>query len=127
LRRILIPIDHRPKPELAIDIAFTFARLLGSVDCQFTLVHVGNPSNMPVVDTPMHAGWAWEKVVRQGDVVKEILDLERERSADLIVMTTQGHDGFLDALRGSTTERVLRGARCPLLAITFLRGGGTNA
>jgi nucleotide-binding universal stress UspA family protein len=127
LRRILIPIDHRPRPELAIDIAFTLARLLGSIDCQFTLAYVGNPTNRPVVDTPTHTGWTWEKVTRQGDVVKEILDLERERSADLIVMTTQGHDGFLDALRGSTTERVLRGARCPLLAVTLLRGDGADA
>lgn len=37
-------------------------------------------------------------------------------SADLIVFTTQGHTDFLDALRGSTTERVLRGAHCPVLA-----------
>jgi len=37
--------------------------------------------------------------------------------ADLIVMSTTGHDGFLDALRGSTTERVVRGANCPVLAI----------
>jgi nucleotide-binding universal stress UspA family protein len=33
------------------------------------------------------------------------------------VMTTEGHDSMLDMLRGSTTERVLRGARCPLLAL----------
>jgi nucleotide-binding universal stress UspA family protein len=32
-------------------------------------------------------------------------------------MTTKGHDSVLDFLRGSTTERVLQGARCPLLAI----------
>jgi nucleotide-binding universal stress UspA family protein len=36
---------------------------------------------------------------------------------DLIVLTTQGHRDFLDALRGSTTERVLRGAHCPVLAV----------
>lgn len=72
---------------------------------------------MPVVNLPMHEGWEWENVIRHGDVVQEILALERERAVDLLVMTTQGHDGFLDALRGSTTERVLRGARCPLLAI----------
>jgi nucleotide-binding universal stress UspA family protein len=32
-------------------------------------------------------------------------------------MATEGHQGFLDALRGSTTERVLRGALCPVLAV----------
>jgi len=50
-------------------------------------------------------------------VVNEILKAEREWHPDLMVLATQGHLDFLDALRGSTTERVLRGARCPLLAV----------
>jgi nucleotide-binding universal stress UspA family protein len=53
----------------------------------------------------------------QGDVLDRIVQEEREWSPDLIALTTQGHVGFLDALRGSTTERVVRGARCPVLAI----------
>lgn len=32
-------------------------------------------------------------------------------------MATKGHEGFLDALRGTTTERVLRQAECPVLAV----------
>jgi nucleotide-binding universal stress UspA family protein len=121
LERILIPIDIHPRPQPAIDAATTLARILGCTDCLFTLVHVGDPHDMPVVVTPTRVGWRWEKVTRQGDVVKEILELERQRAADLIVMTTQGRDGFLDALRGSTTERVLRGSRCPLLVISALQ------
>ena len=39
------------------------------------------------------------------------------QSADLIGMATAGHHGFLDALRGSTTERVIRQAPCPVLTI----------
>jgi nucleotide-binding universal stress UspA family protein len=39
--------------------------------------------------------------------------------ADLIVMATAGHQGALDALRGSTTERVVRQATCPVLAVPF--------
>ena len=30
-------------------------------------------------------------------------------------MTTDGADGFLDALRGTTSERVLRKAHCPIV------------
>ncbi len=37
--------------------------------------------------------------------------------AHLIAMTTHGHDGFPDVLRGSVTDQVLRGAPCPLLAV----------
>jgi nucleotide-binding universal stress UspA family protein len=32
-------------------------------------------------------------------------------------MSTDGRNGFLDALRGSHSQRVLRRAPCPLLAI----------
>jgi nucleotide-binding universal stress UspA family protein len=32
-------------------------------------------------------------------------------------MATDGRSGFLEALRGSHTERVLRAANCPLLAL----------
>jgi hypothetical protein len=32
-------------------------------------------------------------------------------------MPTAGHQGFLDVLRGSTSERVLRHAPCPVLSI----------
>ncbi|MFY7891978.1 MAG: universal stress protein, partial [Pirellula sp.] len=46
-----------------------------------------------------------------------IVDYAKEINAGLIVMATDGRDGFLDALRGSHSERVLRRAHCPLLII----------
>lgn len=123
LKRILIPIDNHPSPQLAVNAASALARTLSCVDCSFKLVYVGDPNNKPIVNISAQEGWQWEKIIRIGrhDVVKEILQLGNEYSADLIVMTTQGRDGFLDALRGSITERVLRGARCPLLAIPAYR------
>ena len=41
---------------------------------------------------------------------------------NLIVMCTDGRHGFLDALRGSHSERVLRRTPCPLLAIPVEAG-----
>ncbi len=38
-------------------------------------------------------------------------------AADFVAMTTQGRHGFLDALRGSATEHVLRQAQRPLLTM----------
>jgi nucleotide-binding universal stress UspA family protein len=32
-------------------------------------------------------------------------------------MATEGRQGFVDAVRGSVTERVVRGAPCPVLAV----------
>ena len=41
----------------------------------------------------------------------------KEVGADLIVMSTDGRNGFLDGLRGSHSERVLRYCPAPLLTI----------
>ena len=51
------------------------------------------------------------------EAVETILAAADEIGADLIVMGTQGSQGFLDALRGSTTEQVLRRSLSPLLAV----------
>ena len=37
--------------------------------------------------------------------------------ANLLIMVTKGTDGFLDVLRGTTTEQVLRKAPCPVLSV----------
>jgi nucleotide-binding universal stress UspA family protein len=82
----------------------------------FTLLHVGR-AEIPSVEAEEQPGWTWKKVTRDGDVVDAIVAVAGECAADLIVMTTAGRNGFLDALRGSTTERVLRSGVAPLLAI----------
>lgn len=115
LKRILIPFDRLPGPQLAIRKAAALARGLGCNDASFTLLHVGRAKDAPEVQ--MMGGWAWEKIVRSGDVVEEIHKAEIDCDADLIVLATEGHQGFLDALRGSTTERVVREATCPVLAV----------
>jgi len=117
LRHILIPIDHVPPPHAAVETAAAWAHALAGGPVTFTLVHVGAAEAMPAVSPPQDASWTWERTVRQGQVVEQILTLATACAADLIVLTTQGHHGLLDALRGSTTERILRGAPCPVLAI----------
>jgi nucleotide-binding universal stress UspA family protein len=64
-----------------------------------------------------YADWQWRQVTRPGNVEQQILETAHECRADLIAMTTEGHQGFLDALRGSTTERVVRNSLCPVLAV----------
>jgi nucleotide-binding universal stress UspA family protein len=117
LKRVLIPIDHRPSPQIALDKASLFARGVGSVGVEFVLLHVRSGTVMPEVERPAGPGWSFEEIEREGNVVDEILKAESELRADLMVLATQGHADFLDALRGSTTERVLRSAHCPVLAV----------
>ena len=118
LNRILVPIDHDPDPQTALEKALLLARGLNCATGEFRLIHVTpNSKKAPVLDLPLGRGWSFETIVRRGQVVDEILELEADWHPDLMVMATQGHVDFLDALRGSTTERVLRAVHCPVLAV----------
>jgi nucleotide-binding universal stress UspA family protein len=58
-----------------------------------------------------------ETVIRQGIVHDEIVRLARERQADVIVVGMHGHGYLAHALAGSTAERVLHHAPCPVLVV----------
>jgi len=117
LRNILIPVALSPKPQPAIESAARIVKSLELPEGTFTLLHVGDGSTMPAVRTRDVPGWTWEEEVRSGDVIQSIIDASKETKADLIVMATDGRNGFLDGLRGSHSERVLRQAGIPLLTV----------
>jgi len=117
LRRILIPIDHLPQPQPAIDHAVHLAQLLAPPRLTWKLLHVGKDHDLPRVDLPRHEGWVWETFADSGSPLTGILEQAEDFSPQLLVMVTKGHQGLLDMLRGSITERVLREVRCPVLAI----------
>ena len=56
-------------------------------------------------------------MIAKGHPADWILTVGKDFDVDLIVMLTERHDSVIDMLRGSTMERVLQGARSPLLAI----------
>jgi nucleotide-binding universal stress UspA family protein len=117
LKNVLIPVAESPDPQPAIEAA---ARLVSRLDCPrgtFTLLHVGEADTMPEVQTPAVPGWEWTTTTRTGDVIPAIVDVAHSMDADLVVMSTDGRNGFLDALRGSHTERVLQQVPAPLLAV----------
>lgn len=117
LQRVLVPVDHAPPSGTAVERAWALARGLGCTTGEVRLMHVGDPGRAPAPGGVADTGWSSEMVVRQGDVVRCILEEEARWKPDLLVLATQGHQAFLDALRGSTTERVVRGAHCPVLAV----------
>jgi nucleotide-binding universal stress UspA family protein len=61
-----------------------------------------------------------ELVVHDGAAPDCILSIAQERKADLIVMGTHGRRGFDRLVLGSVTDRVMRKAPCPVLAISNL-------
>lgn len=58
-----------------------------------------------------------ETLVVDGIAHAEIVRVATERRVDLIVMATHGRGFISHALMGSTTERVLRRAPCPVLSV----------
>jgi nucleotide-binding universal stress UspA family protein len=113
----LVPIDHTPDASAAIEFARRAVAIMGDEPVTITLLHVGDAQAMPSVQAEDGAQWTFKRLHRDGDVVGEIVGAAELVRANLIVMPTAGRNGVFEALRGSTTERVLRRARCPVLAV----------
>jgi nucleotide-binding universal stress UspA family protein len=116
LQRILVPIAHKPSPQPSIEFAARAGRVFGSA-LEITLLHVGDTNGVPEVSLPDEPNIEWRSEVRQGDPVDQIVAEADRLSANLIVMTTDGRDVLIDALRGSHTERVLRRSSSPVMAL----------
>jgi nucleotide-binding universal stress UspA family protein len=116
LRRVLVPIDHDPRPGPAVEWAWRLVQTLGVHDVSLQLLHVGTADAPAVHPAPEMAGRV-ETLTRGGAVVDTIVEAAHELGAGLIAMATRGRHGILDALRGSTTEQVLRRAERPVLAV----------
>ena len=67
--------------------------------------------------------WPANSHVRSGHPFHEICQQAREIDADLIVLATRGHSGLKRLLLGSTAERVLRFAPCPVLVVRRWKRG----
>lgn len=114
LKTILLPVAARPHPRLALA---AIARLVNALhaDAHLTVLHVGPEEEAPHLDMP--EGARYSTMIGQGPVADAIVAVADEIGADLIVMATEGHNSLPDALRGDTTEQVLRRARRPVLAV----------
>lgn len=58
-----------------------------------------------------------EVAVARGRASDEVVRTALEKKAGLIVMGTHGYSGLSHALLGSTAERVVRKARCPVMTL----------
>ena len=117
LTNILIPVAATPAAQPAVQAAARMASRLSCPEGVFTLVHVGEKADMPQLQLQEVSGWRWSTEIRTGNVVEGIIETASAVNAGLIVVTTEGRNGFLDALRGSHSERILQRSPCPLLAI----------
>jgi len=60
---------------------------------------------------------SWRYIARLGKPAEEIVEAAREVNADIVVIATRGLSGLKHAMIGSTTEEVVRMARCPVWVV----------
>ena len=119
LRQIVVPVTVEPGCAPAIDALTELLEATAASDVTIHLLHVSNDSSQPAVPTGFPADCEIEVTLLEGDgrVADTITGFAKDHEADLVVMVTAGREGFLDYLRGSTTEQVLQQIHCPLLAV----------
>lgn len=142
IRAILVPTDFSEDAQLAIATA---RRLLAPLDgeARLILVHAYNlpieytaygpiPTSVSYLqDTGLETerrlfeiaqglreqGLSIETVAREGDPAHVIAEEAAARGADLIAMGTRGLTGIRHLLMGSTAERVVEFAPCPVMTV----------
>src|ERR1700704_6663013 len=87
------------------------------LEFQSRLLHKGEDEVQRFVKHHASNGIQPEPVVEQGIAADSILALAEAQKVDLIVMGTHGRRGFDRLMVGSVTERVLRKASYPVLAV----------
>ena len=127
-RRLVVPTDLSPASRRAFPLAALLARTFGAEVVALLVTRTGSPQGAggTPAAVPSEAG-LWEfaqpdfpgvPVTAQVDVGtpwERIAHVAAVENADAIVMSTLGHDSLGDRLLGSTTERVVRHAPCPVL------------
>lgn len=135
---MLVPIDFSGPSLKALEKALGLAEEFGA---KVTLLHVIETVSVPEFATypnlPTNDQVAAAKVelaalakdhgcdeatvggvkVRTGVPFREITNAARALRADMIVIATHGYTGFKHVLLGSTAERVVRYADCPVLVV----------
>ncbi len=141
IRRILVPVDFsehsRKALQYAVDLGLVFDAEIVLV---FVVEMVGYPSDLGFGQAPIPAiereltergkselnRLAEEYVggklvvrlhVPAGRPFIEIIRAAKDLEADLIIIATHGHTGMEHILFGSTAEKVVRKAPCPVLVV----------
>lgn len=138
VKKILVPTDFSEGSGVAMQYAIGLARLcsarlvllhvmeLAVYAVDFAMTHPGVPADVrrrldeTIEDWVQRAkaeGIEAEGVLATGTPYFEIAKAVERHGIDLIVMGTHGRTGVARALIGSTAERIVRLAPCPVLTV----------
>jgi nucleotide-binding universal stress UspA family protein len=139
VRHMLVPVDFSENAEAAVQCAADLAQKFGA---KLHLFHVMEPAsfvndlqNVPFtlsnkqleatattdlealatrfIDPSVQVSWA----VKHGKGYQEIVKTAKQLKSDMIVISTHGYTGLKHTIMGSTAERVVRHAPCPVLVL----------
>jgi nucleotide-binding universal stress UspA family protein len=142
IKRILVPTDFSDCSQAGVEYAISLAK---DFEAQIYLLHVMEPPVYGIDFSLMDPGvlpsmknqlvkmvqklvdrLREEGIEAVGDFVTgvpstEIVKAAKKQVADLIIMGTHGRTGFAHVMLGSTAERVLQQAHCPVLTVKAIK------
>jgi nucleotide-binding universal stress UspA family protein len=136
LKKILVPVDFSESSRKAFAYAVSFARQFAAEILLLHIVEFIPTPELVVAEsgylnarlrenaTRELANWRKEMEpfqlktsVEDGIPHREIVRIADEINADLIILGTEGRTGLSHLLIGSTAERVVRHAHCPVMVV----------
>lgn len=141
IKKILVPVDFSEYSKEALKYAVQFARQFNAklyiiyviepviYPADFSMGQVAIPSLEndikkraeeemdSLIKSFVDPSLETDIIIKTGKPFVEIIETARETDTDLIIMATHGHTGVEHLLFGSTAEKVVRKAPCPVLTM----------
>ncbi len=141
IKKVLVPIDFSDYSKSALKYAVNFAK---SFNADIILVYVVEPVIYPpdfsmgqIAMPSINSEWDdrakdelqklakneitdiknTKTIIKTGKPFVEIVETAKEENVDLIIIATHGRSGVEHILFGSTAEKVVRKAPCPVLTL----------
>ena len=141
IKKVLVPIDFSDYSKSALKYAVNFAKSFGA---DMTLIYVVEPIIYPpdfsmgqiaiptistewddrareelekLAKSEIPAEVKVKTIIKTGKPFVEIIETAAEEDIDIIIIATHGHSAVEHILFGSTAEKVVRKAPCPVLTL----------
>ena len=141
INKVLVPIDFSDYSKSALRYAVNFAK---SFNAEIILIYVVEPVIYPpdfsmgqIAMPSINTEWddrakdelqklakseiigavKVKTIIKTGKPFVEIIETAKEENVDFIIIATHGHSGVEHILFGSTAEKVVRKAPCPVLTL----------
>ncbi|MFZ2323929.1 MAG: universal stress protein [Ignavibacteriaceae bacterium] len=141
IKKVMVPIDFSDYSKSALKYAVSFAKTFSA---EITLIYVVEPIIYPpdfsmgqIAIPSVNTEWderareeldklakneispevKVKSIIKTGKPFVEIIETAVEENTDVIIIATHGHSGVEHILFGSTAEKVVRKAPCPVLTL----------